>query len=181
MVKDRAEKRSRLSHQYGYEGRISIFPNRQVCALGRLLARSKGRERRATYGGTSERAGGESHRPSAFSGHVRMGSTARNRPNFAPAQLYKCVLTGASGLQNDTTNLETARMEDTPFKNLSRIEVCRKMSAICQKSADETRPGAERERLRAAANKFSDEADALANGKTPQGAHAGPPQEGQQV
>jgi hypothetical protein len=54
-------------------------------------------------------------------------------------------------------------MKDTLFKNLSPIEVCRKMSAICQKSADETRPGAEQERLRAAANKFRDEADALAN------------------
>ena len=56
-------------------------------------------------------------------------------------------------------------MEDTLFKNLSRIEVCRKMSAICQESADETKPGAERERLQTAANKFRDEADALANEK----------------
>ena len=46
------------------------------------------------------------------------------------------------------------------FKNLSPIEVCQKMSAICQKSADETSPGTERERLQAAANKFVDEANA---------------------
>jgi hypothetical protein len=54
-------------------------------------------------------------------------------------------------------------MEDTLFKNLSPMEICRKMSAICQKSADETRPGAERERLLVAANEFRDEADALAS------------------
>jgi hypothetical protein len=54
-------------------------------------------------------------------------------------------------------------MEDNLFKNLSPIEVCRKMSAICQKSADETSPGAEQERLQTAANKFRDEADTLAS------------------
>jgi hypothetical protein len=53
-------------------------------------------------------------------------------------------------------------MENTLFKNLSPIEVCRKMSAICQKSADETSPGAERERLQIASDKFRDKADNLA-------------------
>jgi hypothetical protein len=53
-------------------------------------------------------------------------------------------------------------MENTMFENLSPMEVCKRMSAICQKSADETRPGAEQERLLAAANEFRDEADALA-------------------
>jgi hypothetical protein len=53
-------------------------------------------------------------------------------------------------------------MENILFRNLSPIEVCRKMSAICQKSADETSPGAERERLQIASDKFKDEADDLA-------------------
>jgi hypothetical protein len=52
-------------------------------------------------------------------------------------------------------------MENTLFKNLSPIEVCRKMSAICQKSADETSPGTERERLQKAADQFREEANAL--------------------
>ena len=50
-------------------------------------------------------------------------------------------------------------MENTMFENLSPEEVCRKMSAICQKSADETPPGAARERLLAASRKFRNEAD----------------------
>jgi hypothetical protein len=52
-------------------------------------------------------------------------------------------------------------MENTQFKNLSPMEVCRKMSAICQKSADETSPGAARERLQTASNKLRDDADRL--------------------
>ena len=69
----------------------------------------------------------------------------------------------ASGLRNNTANGETARMEDSLFENMSPIAVCRKMSAICQKAADETSPGTERVRLKTAANKFRDEANALAN------------------
>jgi hypothetical protein len=53
-------------------------------------------------------------------------------------------------------------MENIMFKNLSRMEVCRKMSMICQQSADETGPGIDHERLQNASNKFRQEADALA-------------------
>ena len=55
-------------------------------------------------------------------------------------------------------------MENTLFEKLSPLEVCRKMSALCQQSAEETSPGAQRERLQAAANKFKDEAIALKMG-----------------
>jgi hypothetical protein len=41
------------------------------------------------------------------------------------------------------------------------MEILRKMSALCQTSADETSPGAERERLQIAADKFRNEADTL--------------------
>jgi hypothetical protein len=54
-------------------------------------------------------------------------------------------------------------MKNTMFENLSPMEVCRKMSAICQQSADETAPGLSHERLQIATNKLKDEADTLAN------------------
>lgn len=53
-------------------------------------------------------------------------------------------------------------MENLRFKNLSAIQVCHRMAAICQKSADQTVPGLEQQRLQLASNKFRDEADALA-------------------
>jgi len=48
------------------------------------------------------------------------------------------------------------------FANLSRMEICRKMAAICQTSADETCPGVEQERLQLASDQFRGEADELA-------------------
>ena len=48
------------------------------------------------------------------------------------------------------------------FENLSPMEVCQRMSVICQKSADETLPGIEQERLQRVSDKFRDEADSLA-------------------
>jgi hypothetical protein len=53
-------------------------------------------------------------------------------------------------------------MENTQFKNLSRMEICRRMSALCQKSADETIPGVDQDRFQMASDKFRDEADSLA-------------------
>ena len=47
------------------------------------------------------------------------------------------------------------------FKNLSRIDICHRMSAICQMSADESLPGDEQARLQMASDKFRNEADAL--------------------
>jgi hypothetical protein len=53
-------------------------------------------------------------------------------------------------------------MEHTMFKSLSPLEICRRMSAICQEAADETPPGIEQERLQKVSDKFRDEADSLA-------------------
>ena len=53
-------------------------------------------------------------------------------------------------------------MENTQFKNLSRLEICRIMAVLCQKAADETIPGADQDRFQMASDKFSDEADSLA-------------------
>ena len=48
------------------------------------------------------------------------------------------------------------------FRHLSQMEVCRRMTVICQKSADQTPPGAEHDQLQAASDKFRDEAKSLA-------------------
>jgi hypothetical protein len=53
-------------------------------------------------------------------------------------------------------------MENPRFKNLSAIQICNRMAAICQRSADEALPGLERERHQHASDKFRDEADTLA-------------------
>jgi hypothetical protein len=53
-------------------------------------------------------------------------------------------------------------MENFMFRNLSRMQVCRKMAMICQQSADETDPGVDHERLQDASDKFRAEADQLA-------------------
>jgi len=53
-------------------------------------------------------------------------------------------------------------MENLLFANLSRMEICRKMAAICQRSADGTRWGIERERLQLASDQFRKEANELA-------------------
>jgi hypothetical protein len=53
-------------------------------------------------------------------------------------------------------------MENTTFKNLSRLEVCRRMPALCQKSADEMLPGVDHDRFQIASDKFREEADNLA-------------------
>jgi hypothetical protein len=53
-------------------------------------------------------------------------------------------------------------MENLMFENMSRMEICRRMSAHCQRSADETPAGDERETMQRASDKFKDEADQLA-------------------
>ena len=53
-------------------------------------------------------------------------------------------------------------METPTFKHLSRLEICQRMTALCQRSADETLPGPEQERLQFASDKFRMEADDLA-------------------
>ena len=53
-------------------------------------------------------------------------------------------------------------MENTMFKNLSRMEVCRRMATICQKAADECMPGIQLEKFKMASDKFRNEADYLA-------------------
>jgi hypothetical protein len=53
-------------------------------------------------------------------------------------------------------------MEKLLFANLSRMEICRKMAAICQISADGTTWGIERERLQLASDQFKKEANELA-------------------
>jgi hypothetical protein len=53
-------------------------------------------------------------------------------------------------------------MENAMFKNLSPLEICRRMAAICQQSADETLPGIEQNQFQRVSDKFSDEADELA-------------------
>ena len=78
------------------------------------------------------------------------------------AATQMCVDAAASGLRINTSDREAIGMENSMFENLSPIEVCRKMAAICQKSADETSPGAERERLQIASDKFMHEAKCLA-------------------
>jgi hypothetical protein len=53
-------------------------------------------------------------------------------------------------------------MENNRFKNLSAIQICNRMAAICQKSADEALPGVEQDRHQQASDKFRNEADTLA-------------------
>jgi hypothetical protein len=53
-------------------------------------------------------------------------------------------------------------MENSMFKNLSRMEVCLRMATICQKAADESLPGIEQEKFQIASDKFRDEAGDLA-------------------
>jgi hypothetical protein len=53
-------------------------------------------------------------------------------------------------------------MENAMFKNLSPLEICRRMAAICQQSADETLPGIEQMRFQRVSDKFRDEADHIA-------------------
>jgi hypothetical protein len=53
-------------------------------------------------------------------------------------------------------------MENLMFENMSRMEICRRMSVHCQKSADETPAGDDREAMQRASDKFKDEADQLA-------------------
>ena len=48
------------------------------------------------------------------------------------------------------------------FKNLSAIEICHRMAAICQNSADVNLPGPDRDRLQSVSEKFRREADSLA-------------------
>jgi hypothetical protein len=54
-------------------------------------------------------------------------------------------------------------MENRIFENLTPLEICRKMSVICQKAADETLPDMEKRRLQSACDLFNIEADALSN------------------
>jgi hypothetical protein len=54
------------------------------------------------------------------------------------------------------------KMENTMFRHLSPMQVCRRMAVICQKSANQTPAGAEHDQLQAASDKFSDEANSLA-------------------
>ena len=54
-------------------------------------------------------------------------------------------------------------MENRIFENLSQMEICRKMSVICQKSAEETLPGIDKQRLQTVSDYFRNEADALCN------------------
>jgi hypothetical protein len=53
-------------------------------------------------------------------------------------------------------------MENTIFEHLTQMEICQRMAVICQKSADQSLPGAERDQFQAACDKFRDEADSLA-------------------
>jgi hypothetical protein len=53
-------------------------------------------------------------------------------------------------------------MENTQFKNLSQLEICRIMAVLCQKAADETIPGPDQDRFQMASDRFRDEADSLA-------------------
>ena len=53
-------------------------------------------------------------------------------------------------------------MENAMFENLTPLEICRRMAAICQQSADETLPGIEQKRFQSVSDKFRDEADDLA-------------------
>jgi hypothetical protein len=53
-------------------------------------------------------------------------------------------------------------MEKFVFKHLSQMEVCRRMAVICQESADQILPGAERDQFQAACDKFKAEAETLA-------------------
>jgi hypothetical protein len=62
-------------------------------------------------------------------------------------------------------------MENNRFKNLSAIQICNRMAAICQRSADQTLPGLEQERLQLASDKFRDEADTLALADLQQSSH----------
>ena len=73
-------------------------------------------------------------------------------------------------LQINTARTGTAQaasrslgMENSAFQKLSPMEICRRMSAICQKSADETRPGIHQRRLQKASDRFRDEAGILFN------------------
>jgi hypothetical protein len=53
-------------------------------------------------------------------------------------------------------------MENTPFRNLSPMQICLRMAALCQRSADESLPGIDQDRFQMASDKFRDEADSLA-------------------
>ena len=53
-------------------------------------------------------------------------------------------------------------METLTLKHLSQVEICRRMATLCQRSAKETPPGPEQERMQIASYKFSFEADDLA-------------------
>jgi len=52
-------------------------------------------------------------------------------------------------------------MEHCIFENMSKIEICRKMSVICQQSADENFPGVDKARYQIVSDYFKGEADAL--------------------
>jgi len=84
-------------------------------------------------------------------------------------QIHNCVRGALIGLQTNTSKSGTRHraarykgMESAVFKNLSPLEICRRMSAICQQSADETPPGIEQDRFQRVSDKFRDEADDLA-------------------
>ncbi len=55
-------------------------------------------------------------------------------------------------------------MENRMFENVSQIEICRRMSDHCQRSADESPAGEVRETMQRACDKFRNEADQLAVG-----------------
>jgi hypothetical protein len=62
-------------------------------------------------------------------------------------------------------------MENSIFENLSAVQICNRMAAICQRSADETSAGLEQERFQAASDKFRNEADMLALADLQQSSH----------
>ncbi|MEO8301667.1 MAG: hypothetical protein ABI608_07735 [Rhizomicrobium sp.] len=57
------------------------------------------------------------------------------------------------------------------FKKLSAIEICHRMAAICQNSADANLPGLDRERFQIVSDKFREEADTLALADLQQSPH----------
>ena len=73
------------------------------------------------------------------------------------------------GTPHRTTRYD--EMENPMFRNLSVIDVCRRMSAICQKSADESLPGIGQARLQMASDKFRSEADVLTLAHLQQSSH----------
>jgi hypothetical protein len=78
---------------------------------------------------------------------------SRSGPAFKASQLKRERLIGAT---------RYIGMETPTSKHLSQLEVCRRMSTLCQMSAAETPPGPEQERMQLASHKFSIEADELA-------------------